>query len=230
MSKYVLTYWPIKAKNIASALALEIVGADWEPGPGPGSKGTGDLWAEWLEIKPTTPWGFLPNLATPDGRTLGSELAILQYLGRKFPALAGESDEDFCKSQELIHQSEELYQKLSKVVPTIMATDKSPEEFKTFWDGNDPNTHSSAQGLRVYLEQFNKYLGSGDKCTTSGFTLGEIKLYSVLVLLDLIEPKFPFPENVANFMKRCNADARVRKVMDVTLKDTSQYFITPPAK
>jgi len=229
---YILTYWPIKAKNIAASLALEVSGATWELGPGPGSKGTGDLWNEWLEMKPNTPWGFLPNLKTPEGKTLGSELAILQCLGRKFPALAGESDEDFVISQELIHQTEELYQKMSKLCPTMMAPDKSPDAFKTFWEGADATTHSNQQGLQVYLDQFDKYAtlcaNGNDKYTTSGFTLGELKLYATLVLLDLVEPGFKFPPNVAAFMSRCNSDPRIRKVMDVTLKDTKQYFIAPP--
>merc|ERR1719265_985941 len=46
--KFSFVYWPLKAKNIASIVALEVSGLDWEVGPRPGGKGTGDLWAEWL--------------------------------------------------------------------------------------------------------------------------------------------------------------------------------------
>merc|ERR1719245_1911596 len=114
-----------------------------------------------------------------------------------------------------------------------MDKEKSPEQFKTFWDGDDPTTHSNKQGMRVYLSQFDTYLpkcGNGkDKYTTSGFTLGELKLYATLILIDLMEPGFKFPENLTAFMARLNEDGRVRKVMDVVLKGTKQYFITPPA-
>lgn len=228
---YVLTYWPIKAKQIATALALEVSGATWEVGAGPGSKGTGDLWAEWLEMKPNTPWGYLPNVKTPEGRTLGTEFTILQFLGRKFPALAGETDDDFHISQELMHQSEELYQKYAKLIPTIMAKDKSPEEFKQFWEGDNAATHSNAQGLKVYIAQFDKYLAGkgGDKATSSGWTLGELKLYATLVIIQLMQSDYPFPESVGKFMARMNGDARVRRVMDEVLKPTSQYFIMPGA-
>jgi len=232
-SKHVLTYWPIKAKNIAAALALEQAGMEWEFGAGPGSKGTGNLWAEWLEMKPDTVWGYLPNLQVPGGRTIGSELAILQYIARKNPVLGGESDDDFNASQELLHQSEELYQKFSKLMPTVMAKDKSPEEYNKFWTGNDPTTHSSAQGLLVYLSQFESYMdkcGAGDdKYTTTGMTIGEIKLYATLALAQLVDAAVPFPPKVSAFMARFNADAKVRAVMDGNVSSCGQYFIPPGA-
>merc|ERR1719379_2005602 len=149
-----LVYWPLKAKNIASVVALEVSGLEWGVGARPGSKGTGDLWAEWLEMKPKTPWGFLPNLTVPGGDDIGSELAILQYIGRKKPLLAGESDKDFAISQELIHQGEELYQKITKFVPTVMEKDKSPDAYKNFMTNGDKTTHSAAQGLPVYMGHF----------------------------------------------------------------------------
>ena len=104
-SGHELLYWPIKGKNLGPALALELSGMGWKVGAGPGSKGTGELWEEWLEIKPTTPWGYLPNLAVPGGKTIGNELAILQYIARKHPAFGGETDSDFNTSQELLHQA-----------------------------------------------------------------------------------------------------------------------------
>lgn len=233
-SKHVLTYWPIKAKNIASALALEQAGMEWELGAGPGSKGTGNLWAEWLEMKPNTVWGYLPNLEVPGGRTIGNELAILQYIARKNPAMGGESDVDFNASQELLHQAEELYQKLTKCVPTILAKDKSPEEYNKFWTGSDPNTHSNAQGLLVYLAQFESYMekcGAGsDKYTTTGMTIGEIKLYATLAIVQLVDATVPFPPKVSAFMARFNADAKVKVVMDEKVSSCKQYFIQPPAE
>lgn len=232
-AKFELTYWPIKAKNIAPALAMEFAAMEWELGAGPGSKGTGDLWAEWLEIKPNTVWGYLPNLKTPDGKVIGNELAILQCIARKNPALGGESDEDYLASQELLHQSEELYQKLGKICPTIMAKDKSADDFKAFWAGNDPNTHSASQGLLVYLSQFEQFMtkcGAGDdKYTASGTTIGELKLFATLVLIQLVDGSTQFPPNVTKFMARLNDHAKVKEVLDVKLKDTSQYFISPAA-
>jgi len=128
-------------------------------------------------MKPNTPWGFLPNLTVGGGETIGSELAILQFLGRRcVRKLGGATEAEFRISQELLHQSEELYQKMSKFVPTIMAPDKSPEDFEKFWFGTDRNTHSSNQGLPVYLAQFEEYYlkvgGKDGKFTDSGITVG----------------------------------------------------------
>merc|ERR1711977_267895 len=102
---------------MATAIALEIAGIPWELGDTPGSKDTGDLWGEWLEMKPSTVWMFLPNLDIGGGEKIGSELAILQFIARKAPALAGASDTEFRISQELLHQAEELYQKMAKNIP-----------------------------------------------------------------------------------------------------------------
>merc|ERR1712013_413172 len=109
----------------------------------------------------------------------------------------------------------ELYQKMSKFVPTAMAKDKSPEDYKEFWTGNDPNTHSKLQGLLVYLSQFSSYMvtcGAGaDKFTSTGTTIGEIKLFATLTLL--VDPEVALPSNLVAFMERFNGNAKVRTVL-----------------
>lgn len=227
MAKHQLTYWPIKAKNLASGIALELGGFEWEVGAGPGSKGTGDLWAEWLEMKPNTVWLYLPNMTVPGGRTIGSELAIMQYIGRKNPKMAGQSDDDFNASQELLHQAEELYQKLAKNMPTIMAKEKDPGDF---WTNADKNTHSAGQGLPVYLEQFEKYMdtcGAGkDKYTATGTTVGECKLFATLHCVKLCDPATPFGSNLTAFYNRFNDDAKVKSVLNDKYGQTAQYFLS----
>lgn len=235
--KMSLTYWPIFAKNVAPAIALELSGADWEMGAGPGSKGTGDLWAEWLEMKPHTVWGFLPNLTVPGAKDIGSELAILQFLARKMPALAGADDAEFQVSQELLHQAEELYQKLASKVPTIMAKDKSPEAYKDFMAGADATTHSNAQGLQVYLAQFEAFYaacgGKDGKFTSTGSTIGEIKLFATLHIVRVLQADvFSAYPNLTSFMDFYTANEKVKGVIDGTAKNMTgppmQYFITPP--
>eukprot|EP00932_Pfiesteria_piscicida_P002229 SRR837773.12165.p1 GENE.SRR837773.12165~~SRR837773.12165.p1 ORF type:complete len:258 (+),score=119.58 SRR837773.12165:58-774(+) len=231
-----LTYWPIVAKNIAPAIALEVGGFDWEMGPGPGSKGTGNLWGEWLEMKPNTVWAFLPNLEVPGARPLGSELAILQYLARKNAALAGATDEEFQVSQELLHQAEELYQKITEKVPTSMDKTKSPENFKAFMEGADKTTHSNAQGLQVYLDQFEEFYGKvggkDGKFTSAGTTIGEIKLFSVLALLPPIQADvFARHPNLQAFMAQFGAREPAKAVMECRARNMTplvQYFIAPP--
>lgn len=240
----VLTYWPLFGKGAAAVVALQVGGFNWQLGAAPGSKGTGDLWGEWLEMKPYTPWGFLPNLDV-GGEQIGSELAILQFLARKAGApLEGGNDFEYRISQELLHQSEELYQKLAKQCPTIMAPDKSPADFEQLWTNGDRTTHSSQQGIPVYLTQFEEYYakvgGRDGLFTSSGVTIGEVKLYATLALLLLIDngilSNYP---GLLEFYMRWENDPRIRvalengdatTILDVALQEWGwqQYFIAPP--
>jgi len=228
------------ALNFASSVfpmhsvRLVIGGMEWEMAPGPGSKGTGDLWAEWLEMKGSTVWGFLPNLEVSESRTIGSEIAILQYLARQNPALAGESEDDFYASNELLFQAEELYLKFAQKFPTIMAADKSPEEFNAFISSADKTVHSSQQGLQVYLGQFENFPSTDGKFTTSGITIGEIKLFSTLHLLMLVKADAldAYPK-LSKFMDTFRATDKVKAVLDGTASNMAaaplaQYFIAPP--
>lgn len=234
--KMQLQYWPIFAKNVAAALALEFGGFDWEIGKCPGDKETGDLWGEWMEMKWDTTWGFLPNL-TVDGKTLGSELVILQFLAQKRRALAGVSDEDWIISQELMHQSEELYQKITANVPTIMAKDKDKGAYETFMAGGDKNSHNNAQGLQVYLGQFEEFYakrgGKDGKFTRSGKTIGELKLFATLQILQYVKSDVlaSYP-NLLAFMKRLTETPQVKGLLEGTAKNMKApfpaYFIPPP--
>lgn len=237
---FTLTYWPLFGKGAAPVIALQVGGFQWQLGAAPGSKGSGDLWAEWLEMKPYTPWGFLPNLDIGQGETVGSELAILQFLAKRGGApLQGATDAEFRISQELLHQSEELYQKLTQKCPTIMAPDKSVADFEQLWLGVDRESHSSQQGIPVYLTQFEEFYakvgGREGLFTSSGVTIGEIKLYATLALLLLIDngilQNYP---GLLEFYMRWENDPRVRvgetTILDVALQEWGwqQYFIAPP--
>lgn len=236
--KLQLQYWPLFAKSVAPALALEFGGFDWEMAPAPGDKGTGDLWAEWLEMKWDTTWGFLPNLKIGGkSEPVGSELAILQYLARKRRSLAGVNDDDWLVSQELMHQSEELYQKLSAKVPTSMAKDKDKEAYTAFMAGADKNTHSNAQGLHVYLAQFEEFFtkrgGKDGKFTRSGKTVGELKLFATLQCIVYVKSDVlsNYP-NLLAFMQKLSEAPQVKGVLEGTAKNMSgplpKYFIDAP--
>jgi hypothetical protein len=237
---FTLTYWPLFGKGAAPVIALQVGGFQWQLGAAPGSKGSGDLWAEWLEMKPYTPWGFLPNLDIGQGELIGSEFAILQFLAKRGGApLQGATDAEFRISQELLHQSEELYQKLSQKCPTIMAPDKSVADFEALWLGVDRESHSSQQGIPVYLTQFEEFYakvgGRDGLFTSSGVTIGEIKLYATLAVLLLIDngilQNYP---GLLEFYMRWENDPRVRvgetTILDVALQEWGwqQYFIAPP--
>ena len=80
------TYFDIFAKGSATVLALEFSGLDWQGKQVPiGSE-------EWKTLKGMTPWRHVPLLEFNTGETIGHEAAILNYIGRKVPKMAGESD------------------------------------------------------------------------------------------------------------------------------------------
>merc|ERR1712216_680969 len=218
--------------------ALEFGKFDWEMGAAPGSKGTGNIWAEWLEMKWDTTWGFLPNLKMGEV-SVGSELAILQLLAKKRKNLAGFSPDEWLVSQELLHQSEELYQKITSNVPTIMAKDKSPDAYAKFMSGADKNTHSSGQGLLVYLQQFEDFYtkrgGKDGKFTRSGTTIGELKLWATLqVVLKVKSDVLDSYPNLSAFTKKLSETPQGKGLLEGTLKNMSgqfpQYFIAPPGE
>ena len=89
--KYIFTYWNIPGRG-ESIRALMAIGAlDFEenfiplplPLPNPeDSKHVPFDDGTWAKMKNTTPWGSLPTLTLPDGRTFGQQRAILRYLGK----------------------------------------------------------------------------------------------------------------------------------------------------
>eukprot|EP01063_Lacrimia_lanifica_P008997 TRINITY_DN16043_c0_g6_i1.p1 TRINITY_DN16043_c0_g6~~TRINITY_DN16043_c0_g6_i1.p1 ORF type:complete len:252 (+),score=98.89 TRINITY_DN16043_c0_g6_i1:114-758(+) len=204
---------------------MEVAGAEWELGAKPGDKETGDLWGEWLHMKWEQVWGFLPNLQLADGTRVGSELAILQYLARKYPVLAGATDEDFVKSQDLLHQAEELWTKLATKASTVMQ-EKPKADFDAFVNGDDKNTHCSSQGLQVYLWQFDEFFAKRGG-TAGGFSIGEVKLFAVLAVLETVvsgavkADKFP---HLKAFYDRVAADPRVQSVLKGAAKNMTKPF------
>ena len=110
-----------------------------------------------------------------------------------------------------------------------MATDKSPDEYNNFVSGADPNTHSSQQGLQVYLTQFENFstLDAG-KFSTSGTTIGEIKLFATLQILILVKADVlqGYPK-LSAFMETLGANEQVKAATEM-LASTSQYFVPPP--
>jgi len=223
MPAVTLQYWDLLAKGYAPAIALNVAGAEWELE----SPGFGD----WGSLKWRTTWGFMPNMKLEDGSAVGSELAILQYLARKYPQLAGETDADFVNSQNLLGQAEELWSKLAAHSASPMAADKSVEAFDAWVAGNAKDTHSAKQGLQVYLWQFEDYYGknggSDGKFTTSGLSIGEIKLFSVLAaLLSVVPGALDKYTNVKAFYTRVGADPRVAAVAQGKAANMSKPFST----
>ena len=64
-------YFNVMAKGLPMALVCELSGAKW----------TGGVPADWPALKPTTPFGQMPLLTTPEGTMIAQCMAIAQYIG-----------------------------------------------------------------------------------------------------------------------------------------------------
>ena len=140
--------------------------------------------SNWLgKIKATRPFNTLPNLEGPGTPgPIGQEFAILNYIGRKVPAMAGESDAD--ASQQIMYVAEDIYGKLDRfAAPTAFApkTDDHLVAARKLLAEPDATQHNSTYGAHVYLTQLDDYytkLGlGGGKFTTTGRTVGELIVF-----------------------------------------------------
>ena len=167
--------------------------------------------------------------------TLGHELAILAYIERKCPAVAGADEREWAVSQQFVHQAEDVYKALVAKQPTLYETDKvSKEALAEWWAGDDralqpqaraPGTFDAA-GSRASTAS-NLYgrsgshtgrfprrrptLGKAGFLTLDGKSVGECKLFATLHMLVMIKNDVlaPFPALTA-FYERWRGEATKR--------------------
>ena len=186
--KYKFTYFALWAKGPAPALALAFSGLDWVGDDADTGAKLENSKAGWHgKHKATAAWNLLPNLNTPnDEIKIGHEGAILNFIGRKVPSMAGDTDQDFAASQQLFFVGEDIYNKLVAIVDTTFQAKEKTKERDEFWGMSNARTHNYQYGIRVYLNQledFYKQCGNDmkeGKFTSSGTTIGECKLFSSL--------------------------------------------------
>ena len=89
---HVLTYFNIPGRGESVRLMLTLGGSEFEnkyiPLPIPLENPAGVSPApfddgSWGILKPNTPWGTLPTLTLPDGRTIGQQRSILRFLAKQ---------------------------------------------------------------------------------------------------------------------------------------------------
>jgi len=212
------TYFSLWAKGPSVALALEHSGMDWE----------GAFPEDWKSMKATTPFLELPILEVPDVGTIGHELAILNYIGKEYPEMAGSSSKDFIISQQLMNQAEDIYQKLSKLKTGLI----TGEDADAFWTDENESTHNRNFGVKVFLKLleafYTKCGGKAGSFTSSGKTVGECKLFSSLHILKLIKDDIlaEYPGLTA-FYDRFAAEGATQAVLKGTGRmpgEFGQYF------
>ena len=210
--KYKLTYFALWAKGPAPALALAFSGLDWVGDDAETGAKLENGKAGWHDKnKAKAAWNLLPNLDVPgDDMKIGHEGAILNFIGRKVPSMAGETDKDFAASQQLFCVAEDIYSKMTSIVDTTFKAKGKDEERDSFWGMTNEKTHNAQYGVKVYFKQlddFYKQCGNeveSGKFTSTGTTIGECKLFSSLhacVMIKGEELLNSFP-GVLSFYKR----------------------------
>lgn len=228
-------YFPLWAKGPAVAFALNFSGLDWEGvfiAPGSTMENLLELWGE---LKPSTPWGHLPTLDIPNVGQIGHELTILAYIAKRVPSMGGANDVEFCISNQLMQQSEDIYQKLATLQPTVLDKNKDENDVAEFWADADDTKHNRKQGLAVFLghlERFHAECGNSEgRFTASGVTVGECKLFTTLHALKMISDKVldHFPA-LLNFYFRFAEEPKARQIMEDGGNMPgvfAQYFVAP---
>jgi len=222
------TYFPVFGRGPSIAFALEHSGLDWE----------GCFPENWSELKGKTHWRHLPLLEYGEGKSLGHEAAILNFIGHLKPEMAGTSADDFSASQQLLSGSEDLFKKLGQVQPTFYSGPKvSQEEYDALWSSSaSQSAHNKEFGFHVLLqllEEFHQACGAGPgKFTSTGKTVGECKLFTILHILKTVkEDAFaPFP-NVGAFYETFAADPKTKDILETGGRMGGQfkpYFIAQP--
>ena len=160
------------------------------------------------------------------------ELAILAWIGRAVPEMAGTTDVDFAASQQLMCECEDIYAKLTKFQPTTSKPFKgSREELTKLWTIVDQTVHNREQGLHVNLALLDAFGRSGNdgRFTASGVSVGECKLYATLHTLALIDPDVLRPHaRLSAFFERFAELEPSRAVIDTggeMAGKFAQYFI-----
>lgn len=203
------TYFPLFAKGPAVALALEMSGLKWE----------GAFPEDWKTMKAKTPFGALPTLEVPGFGLMAQEAAILNFVGREAPAMAGSTKKDFAISQQLLCEGEDIYRALQTKQDTIVAKNKVSQEVNdVFWGPADPTVPNGAFSINMFLtilEEFYQKSGSGSgKFTTSGRTVGECKIWCIFQILSMIKgdvlDKYP---GLAEFQTRMNNEKETKELL-----------------
>jgi len=117
MTKPKLTYFDMAAsRGEECRLALHLAGVDFE-----------DVRlkrGDWLELKPTTPFGGLPLLELPGRPALGQSNAILVYVGRQY-GLHPKDDFEAARHESLMSHVEDLR---ANVTPTLRIADEAEKK------------------------------------------------------------------------------------------------------
>jgi hypothetical protein len=200
-----LNYFALWARGPSVALALAHSGVPWRAGADYGNEThhMGEYATRWQgRDKQTNTFGHLPTLEVPGSATIGHEHAILTFIGRIVPEMAGSCIAEEVTSLQLMCEGEDIYRKLGDT-RTFCHTLHSPnflgdnlktlsndpgltaEQLEQFWKGSNATEHNKQFGISDHLDHIEKFhslcdTSSDGKFTSSGTTVGECKLFTNL--------------------------------------------------
>lgn len=221
-----LTYFPVMARGLAPALVCEMSGLPWV-----GPRDTGFTRDAWPALKESgkCPFGQLPLLEV-DGMTIGQAIAIVNYIGKR-AGMEG-TGIDFVMSQQLLAESDDLYNSLQKFQPTwnVALGELTKDDLSI-----KGNVEQLAKFWKVYvptqLGKLNSLLARRSRFTSTGRTVGEICLWGMLYQMKLCKSDmFDATPDLAIFFSEIETEPAVQKVVSgkSSFGEWTQYFVNPP--
>ena len=161
MSKPTLTYFdaPV-SRGEECRLALHIAGVDFED--------RRIKSADWMGLKPTTPFGALPLLDVPGHPVLAQSTAILVYLGRRY-GLHPKDDFEAARHEAMMHYCEDLR---AAVTPTLRMKDDQEKK-----KAREELTATYLPGWGANVE---KQIGAGPFFGGAAVQVVDLRLHMVL--------------------------------------------------
>lgn len=182
--KFQLYYFPLKAKGLGVALIAQFSGLPWD---GPASLNY-DVRKNWKELKSSGDcvFGQLPYLKTAQGVGINQTTAIVQYISKLAGStLEGANEEDWIMNQMLIAEAEDLYTALQKYQPTLYVSLGRPDRFKADLEGH---RFYWATWVPKQFKMVEALFRGKPHLTTTGFTAGELLLFSYVHQMVLVQP------------------------------------------
>jgi len=209
----VLTHLPVMARGLGPAIVAELSGLPWK-----GPRDTGFKADQWPELRDSgrCPLGQLPMLEV-GGFSICQPIAIVNYIGKNV-GMEGADMIEYATSQALLSEAESLYGALSRFQPTAdiemqeamcsvsrdlrsgpsgQYVSKNGQSQVGALDLDDESTGMTTfwkDVLRARLETLERLLENQTKFTSSGTTVGELQLWSVLHQLRLCAPEAFFAD------------------------------------
>ena len=182
-----LTYFPLPARAESIRLALKIGGVEFED--------ERIAFKDWQALKPSTPWGSLPQLTLATGEVIAQQRAILRLVG-KLTGLYPEDPVQAALVDSIMDACEDLGTVTNKQGQGLAQAEKEAARAKAYEEGG---------AVAAILKNVEGYIGrnggSGGYSVGSSLTIADLFLFSAIgaitsglydgVPLDAVDTGYP---------------------------------------